>query len=232
MVSITVLVDNYKCMQRLKNIFQLLEKKKADYRIYCDLDGVLVDFEKGLPPFINDKLEYILDNVEEFAESADKSDRLLYRKALKAVDELGGDMASGVVPKMEFKDFAKETAKPSVRSLSYLIVDKFEMDFWSSLDWMPDGKRLWDYIRKYEPTIITSPIGKGEGKKVWVQKNLGVPSDRVILSHHKFDYAEPDIILIDDQQKNTEPFAASGGKAIQHKNTNTTTRKLKKGFGL
>ena len=57
------------------------------------------------------------------------------------------------------------------------IVTKGEKEFWSNMDWMPDGKVLWNYVKRYNPIIISAPskinaencVG---GKVQWLKKNI------------------------------------------------------------
>ena len=49
-------------------------------------------------------------------------------------------------------------------------------DFFYRLDWMPDGEQLWDYVKRYKPTILTGiPHGNwapGQ-KRRWCGEKLG-----------------------------------------------------------
>ena len=75
------------------------------YTIYCDLDGVLVDFVSG------------------------------YFK-LTGID-------------------TSNKYQPSTPQF-WAPVDKKGPSFWANLHWMPDGKLLWDYIKKRKPYILSS----------------------------------------------------------------------------
>ena len=37
------------------------------------------------------------------------------------------------------------------------IIARAGENFWSHMSWMKDGKVLWDYIKKYDPTILSAP---------------------------------------------------------------------------
>ena len=60
-----------------------------------------------------------------------------------------------------------------------LIDKQIGVRFWAGMPWMPQGEDLYKHVKKYKPTILTSPsrdessrIGKG----VWVKRNMpGVP---------------------------------------------------------
>ena len=61
-------------------------------------------------------------------------------------------------------------------------------------------------------------------------KNTGISSNKInlVIRSHKKNYASPNTILIDDYEKNTKEFTASGGKGIQFKTASQTIAELKK----
>ena len=180
-------------------------------QIYCDMDGVLVDFEQGVVNQINKDLQMI-------RQMEDKKNLV---KIQRALDSLGRDEV--VLDDMRGKS---ATSKP-VRDYMYGRVGN-DADFWAHLPWMPNGKELWDFIAPYEPFILTSPMQKGSeiGKAFWIDSNLSPAPEKVFMSHEKYNWAldengEPSI-LIDDWSKNIVPWAKKGGIAIQHVNANTS----------
>lgn len=105
--------------------------------------------------------------------------------------------------------------------------------FWSHMKWMGDGKELWNYVKKFNPTILSKPTGdpaSRAGKKEWVMRELGknVP---VILDFQKYRYAKQNYILVDDQENNTVAWEEHGGIAILHKDAKSTIMMLKGYFG-
>jgi 5'(3')-deoxyribonucleotidase len=109
------------------------------------------------------------------------------------------------------------------------------VSFWSEMDWMPDGKDLWKYIKKYKPIILSAPINHptcAEGKRQWVRSNLG-PYVKLILSHakRKQEYANSNSILIDDRESNVRRWREANGIAICHTSTKRTISELKKIMG-
>jgi len=108
-------------------------------------------------------------------------------------------------------------------------ISKAGKEFWSEMEFMPDGRELWDAIKKYDPTILSSPTrhpSSIEGKKIWLKKNLpGVP---YIIESKKEKYAKKDAILIDDREKNIKKWEDAGGIGILHKNAEDTIKKLNK----
>ena len=106
-----------------------------------------------------------------------------------------------------------------------------KLEFWSEMQWMPDGKKLWNYIKKYNPTILTTPANSKfsrEGKKIWVTRELGkdVP---LIMSKDKYEHADTESILIDDYDKKIENWINKGdGIGILHTSADKTIVELKK----
>jgi FMN phosphatase YigB (HAD superfamily) len=150
----------------------------SKYKIYCDMDGVLVDFDKG------------------------------YLKLTG--NQLGGEHRSDT----DFWD----------------PINKAGYDFWINLDWMPDGKRLWKYIEKYNPQLLSAPSRQEDSRVAkldWVYKEL--PNTHLILrsAKHKKDFAGPNCILIDDRIDNIQGWRDAGGIAIHHVSTKHTIDQLK-----
>lgn len=149
-----------------------------NYKIYCDMDGVLVDFIKG----------YF---------------------------ELTG------------KDI---TGQYHTNKTFWKPIDAAGLNFWLNLEWTPDGKALWDYIKKYNPELLSSPSIQNDsrvGKAKWVEREL--PGAHLILrsASKKQEFASPDTILIDDRESNIEQWADAGGIAIHHTSTENTINQLK-----
>ena len=186
------------------------------YNIYCDMDGVLVDFEKGIVEKINSELSS--DNPK------------LPKLANKVVEELGRNYITA-------DDIAKYSSGKSKASIKYMyaLVHDDE-EFWATLPWIKGGKQLWARIRNLNPMILTSPMdkkGKNEsmlGKSRWVERNLGISPDRIIFAHSKWDYAlaedgQPNI-LIDDFSSKIDPWSERGGIGILHTSAENTIKIL------
>ena len=158
----------------VKNINELLKYANLDYRIYSDLDGVLVDFDK------------------EFK-------------------------------KLGHGDPDSFTKKHGISAMWDIIIRETD-HFWLNMDWTPDGKKLWDYIKKYNPILLTTPAYSVphcvEDKQAWVKREIG--DAEVIISTKKETYADEYSILIDDMKKNTMPWEEAGGIAILHKSADDT----------
>lgn len=174
-----------------KSIVELLEaypipeqKEVPPYKIYCDMDGVLTDFEKRF------------------------------------------DHYAGMPP----KQYENQYGTPAFWEL---IDQKIGLKFWVGMDWMPQGRKLWDFISPYKPDLLTSPSrddGSRLGKNLWVKNNLN-PKPKVIFAYSKDKqrYANENSILIDDKKSNINEWAAKGGIAIRCKDgdADSVIQKLK-----
>jgi len=152
------------------------------YQIYCDLDGVLADFN---------------NRFEEFSEGISPKNY----EAMYGLDE--------------FWD----------------LINEIGVRFWVGIKWLPDGIKLWRYIKKYNPTLLSAPSRDKSseiGKRLWVKKHL--PGVKLILiqASLKKEYANSNSILIDDFHRNIEDWEESEGIGILHRNYNNTIKQLKK----
>ena len=109
---------------------------------------------------------------------------------------------------------------------------KEKVEFWQNLEKTEECDTIWNMISKYNPMILTSCSGCTnaiEGKKLWCQKNLGLPHYRVICVHRsdqKRLYANKGRVLIDDLECNINDWKSFGGTAIHHLNITDTIRQL------
>jgi len=177
-------MSKYK-LQDLMEAYPLPEvKDKPPYKIYCDMDGVLTDFEARFEHF------------------------------------------TGMNPQVYEKKFGTE-------QFWHLIDTKIGVRFWVGMDWMPQGKQLWDFIKPYQPDLLTSPSRDNTsrlGKNLWVKNNLN-PKPKTIFAYSadKQRYANEKSILIDDKKSNINEWTSKGGIAIRCKDgdVNHVIEKLK-----
>ena len=172
------------------NLIDLLlteEDFNPTYQIYCDMDGVLTDFETR------------------FVTLLQQEGPKYYSKAViaqvtrpKHFDKLEGT-----------EEFWK-------------FIDQYiGLEFWSGMEWMPNGRELWNFIQPYGPKLLTSPSEDNTsrlGKRLWVKENL-TPAPEVLFrfGDAKSDFANENAILIDDKPSNLEAFASKGGIALEVK---------------
>ena len=95
---------------------------------------------------------------------------------------------------------------------------------------MPDGKQPWNYIKPYNPSLLSAPSMEESsrlGKRLWVRNNI--PGTKLILrsAEQKQEFANPNAILIDDRTSNIEQWRAKGGIGIMHTSANETIKQLK-----
>ena len=102
------------------------------------------------------------------------------------------------------------------------------------------GKDLWNFVKNYNPIILSSTGGgeDGEAKKESKRnklKNLGMefPRDEkngrvifVVDKSQKQNYSGPGKILIDDDEKTINEWKNKGGNGIQHISNQQTLQKL------
>lgn len=135
-------------------------KKKI---IFCDLDGVLADFNRGI--------------INKF----------------------------GVTP---------EKLNPG---LMWGVINKSN-SFFDTLSWMPNGRKLWEEIKQYDPIILTgTPRGKTieEQKRRWCARELGENIHVITCStKDKPKYCLSNSILIDDRTENLNAWNMKGGEFI------------------
>jgi hypothetical protein len=181
--------------------------KKLNYQVYCDLDGVLVDFEKGIVTTGN----FLVNNTKDLEPSIKNNKTFL--KLLGAVLRRSDDKPC----QYTFEDFQRRTkGDRAFRDLLYWYIASHK-DWWINLEWIHNGKVLWDSIQKYNPIILSSPVGpiSEKGKRIWCKNNLGLDKKRVIIVDDKgieWNYKKP--LLIDDREKSIAQIEKVGGIGI------------------
>jgi len=110
------------------------------------------------------------------------------------------------------------------------LIDNKGVGFWVGMPWMSDGKQYWDYIKEYNPILLSSPSRSKTsrlGKHLWVRNNI--PGTKLILAQakHKQNYARENRILIDDRPSNIKEWESQGGIGILHTSAANTIRQLK-----
>ena len=190
--------------------------KKVNYQIYCDMDGVIVNFEDTCTDIINaDLRDFSKVPHEIFNSYAIMKRELMQRERLTITKN----------------DFSRE-AEDKIESVRNYMFERVQnnLEFWCNLPWKSDGKKLWEFIHEISPSpiILTAPMNGDNciiGKKIWTKNNLG--DYNIILNEQKYQHAKSNSILIDDYIENIIPWREKGGIAIHHKNTDDTIKELK-----
>ena len=110
---------------------------------------------------------------------------------------------------------------PEIRSQ---VNDFCDRSFWENLEWMDDGR---DILRVVTETFgceniclltkMMPNVESASGKMRWIQNNLPLYSNQVILATlevSKSLLAQPDTLLIEDCDKDFNEFVAVGGHGI------------------
>ena len=111
------------------------------------------------------------------------------------------------------------------------LITKEGVKFWVGMDWMSDGKTYWDYIKKYNPILLSAPSREESsklGKRLWVKKNLPGTKLMLVYAKDKQKEAAPNHILIDDRKSNIDEWRANGGIGILHTSAVSTIDALNK----
>lgn len=155
-------------------------------RIFCDLDGVLCDFDNRFKDYTG-----------------------LYPEEYNK--------------KYNIRAFWKE-------------IEKHGVEWWSQMNWMENGKELWNFLLKNFDNIqilTGSPWGKAgqyakKGKEIWVARELGLYNVIHKSGRKKWELCENESdILIDDNKTPIENWKEKGGgTGILHISTIKTIEKL------
>ena len=186
-----------------ENWRKYLSEQSVQYEIYCDMDGVLVDFIGGTVEYINKKLKS--------------------GEAEELKTKIGRDY---VMP----EDIEKSSPNTNKDVKKYMYNElKHNAGFWENLSWHPGGKELWSFMSKLNPNILTAGMGYGSeiGKQAWIDKNLQPPPVDVLMSQEKYRRASPTRILIDDTVKHVLKWESANGISILHTDASSTIAKLK-----
>ena len=193
--------------------------------IFCDMDGVLVNWSKGAAERIsNDKV--ILDRLNKINFKVDWE------------NFSGYDVEKGLTEyNIEVRGMQANKAKRAAKGRFWKPF-RGEVDWWADLEWMPDGKILWSFLlglkdrgKISELNILTSPAADPAcpiGKNKWLETHgLAAQVDNIYIDTDKSQYAKgPNDILVDDTKKKIDGWTAAGGTGILHVNSHTSIAHL------
>lgn len=112
-------------------------------------------------------------------------------------------------------------------------VDDGGLKFWSDMYWVKGSKKLWNYVKNKNVSILSAPARRlpdsVKGKQIWISRELKpIPNVIFTRARNKKEYANSNSILIDDLEKNIKQWKAAGGIGILFKSANQTIGELKK----
>lgn len=151
----------------------------------------------------------------------------------------GADKALRAAGHPEWNDpsWTKKYSEEEADKIRWAVINA-NPTFWEDLEFMPDGRRIWNFVKKYKPKIL-SACGTlsgdcKKGKMRWLKRHLGMSNlsgIHLVRRSQKKDYAKDEdgqpTILIDDFAKNCLEYRSAGGYAIQATNGNSVISKLK-----
>ena len=117
----------------------------------------------------------------------------------------------------------------------YEFVKKNSPEFYSTMDWISDGKVLYNFIKDLPIEILTHSTDEesSAGKLTWLKNNnITATSNLVRRRKDKANYAKSDTILIDDKPVTIDEFNKAGGIGILHTDAISTINKLKEILGV
>ena len=179
----------------------IAEKLGGSKRIFCDLDGVLVDFNRG---FKNLKSNTERLSPEEYEKKHGKN------SIWPLIDEEGPEYWANLKWTKDGRELWDYLSQYNPIILSSPSRSK------SSIE----GKMKW----------INRNLGISQEKPTTSSKNWD-PESRIILSQHKYLYASSaDDILIDDTKAKLDKWTGAGGTGILHNDSTDTIKILEQIF--
>lgn len=187
--------------------------------IFCDVDGVLADFDGGALELVNSLI-----------------DGTLRKWWTRAVDKRVKDAKRTLGNNHVF--LSDDLRVPLVRELLYAAVAFEGRTFWSSLKKTPECDEIWRALNdiKDDVSLLTAYVGgKDEaiaGKSEWALIHLSPVPSRVIVarSSKKHEFAMSNDIanfLVDDRPDIIAEWTRSGGIGIVHSDVETTVAEIK-----
>ncbi len=188
----------------------------AGTQIFCDMDGVLVQFGERVINLVNNSIE----DPYHFSDNPSKG----HFKRLKKIQEVLG-------PNWRATDRSDLDIKV-VRNFMMGIISSNPGPIFESMNPWPDGvTKLWPFLNStsFQVNILSAPIRHSstavqtaeEGKTNWVKAHLSPAPSEIIITPAvlKPEYATTNgiaNILIDDKASTVESWINSGGIGILH----------------
>ena len=195
----------------------IVEGSDAVGAIYCDMDGVLVDFEAGA----TDLISSILDGTADPMWTAGS------KSMIKNIERVRADLGDDWRPQSKEDLDAK-----GVRQILMSAVSSAPGEFFAGLPPLDDGVgELWPFLNGIGVPvhILSAPIkgreGSGmtaaEGKRMWVERYLSPPPESIIIveAKEKQEWALRDgkpNLIVDDKGSTVASWNDRGGVGVLH----------------
>lgn len=191
-------------------------------QIFCDMDGVLVDFETAVVQLLND----VLDGAG--LPGGVKRTKGHFARLKNVHDELGKEWRATT---------GLDLGTPIVRNFMFGVVGANPGHVFASMPAYTDGTSLWSFLNStgHIVNLLTAPIQArpgalitaAEGKIMWAENNLKPPPSDIIVTPARLkpEYANTNgvsNILIDDKASTVDSWNAAGGIGILHIPGNST----------
>ena len=152
-------------------------EKRSEFQLFVDMDGVLVDFEGGV-------LKYMNERFQELKDLPDHPDHKLARSTAKEIGGWDVEINKWHIARSDMEGSLKRNYR--TRDFMYRLVEN-DVEFWANLPWIENGRQLWDHVKDFNPHILSAPMAEGSitGKRIWVEKNLGLSGEPVHISENK-----------------------------------------------
>jgi hypothetical protein len=108
--------------------------------------------------------------------------------------------------------------------------------FYEHLDWMPDGRALWDALKTFEPVILTGlPRGAWAEpqKRAWCARELGADVQVITCmtrdKHREARSVTPEgvtPVLVDDRDRIRSDWESMGGVFVLHRSASRSLEDL------
>jgi len=204
---------------RILELFK--ESNQGQFRLFNDLDGVYVNWNKGY-------VEAIIAKDPEIIQATG------YDVTKDSPHVFEDKLLQYYINKGENPKKVKHHAKAR-----FWRVIQGDFDWWVNLEWMPDGKELFKYGLNLKNTgkikelnILSSPSSDPvcePGKRAWLDKQ-GITQylDNIIIFKDKYKYCKgPQDILVDDTPKKTDEWKnLSGGSPVFHTSTENSIKQI------
>lgn len=200
-----------------ETIRRIIREGSGDFgAIYCDMDGVLVDFESGAVELVSQILDGSADPI--WTESS--------KSMAKNIDRVKAEMGESWRP-----ESGHDLDVKGARQLMMSAISSAPGKFFESLAPLDDGiNDLWPFLNSLglPVHVLSAPVrgreGTGtaeEGKKRWIERHLDPQPESVIIvdAKDKQNWAVRDDvpnILVDDKGSTIESWNTRGGLGILH----------------